>query len=238
MCGPLRAYDKTSWMADGYKKLMSLFQAAYMPMVSNWKRGIRVQMEAVDSISTLQRAWHLTCSRMCIWWCSQQVTDWLDYILGRAPDPPSFMRRDAPPERKRKRKSDTKKQQQQQAAAEAGYEQVRGIKRVGFVVVVVWSIGSSSEKWGLPLLGGKLEVGPMHVFSSIVMVSLVEFRTFCAVLRQEGLTWHFAHRAYSTFHLMGWDGGACGWRGFITSVQMWLPRIVHVMSGKHQHSAA
>lgn len=33
-----------------------------------------------------------------------QVTDWLDYILGRVQDPPDFMmRRDSPARRKRKR---------------------------------------------------------------------------------------------------------------------------------------
>ena len=33
-----------------------------------------------------------------------QVTDWLDYILGKCDLPPSFMRRQEPPERKRKKK--------------------------------------------------------------------------------------------------------------------------------------
>ncbi len=35
------------------------------------------------------------------------VSEWLEYVLGKAAEPPSFMRRDAPPERKRKRKGDT-----------------------------------------------------------------------------------------------------------------------------------
>lgn len=34
-----------------------------------------------------------------------QVTDWLDYILGKSEQPPSFMRRNGPPERKRKKKA-------------------------------------------------------------------------------------------------------------------------------------
>jgi uncharacterized membrane protein YgcG len=33
-----------------------------------------------------------------------QVTDWLDYVLGKSDQPPSFMRREGPPERKRKKK--------------------------------------------------------------------------------------------------------------------------------------
>jgi hypothetical protein len=33
-----------------------------------------------------------------------QVTDWLDYVLGKCDQPPSFMRREGPPERKRKKK--------------------------------------------------------------------------------------------------------------------------------------
>jgi hypothetical protein len=35
---------------------------------------------------------------------SLQVTDWLDYVLGKSDQPPSFMRREGPPERKRKKK--------------------------------------------------------------------------------------------------------------------------------------
>lgn len=35
---------------------------------------------------------------------SQQVTDWLDFVLGKSDQPPSFMRREGPPERKRKKK--------------------------------------------------------------------------------------------------------------------------------------
>eukprot|EP00775_Hariotina_reticulata_P007160 gene7160-7375_t len=34
------------------------------------------------------------------------VTDWLDYVLGKADQPPSFMRREGPPERKRRAKKD------------------------------------------------------------------------------------------------------------------------------------
>lgn len=36
----------------------------------------------------------------------EQVTDWLEFVLGKSDQPPSFMRRDAPPERKRKKKGD------------------------------------------------------------------------------------------------------------------------------------
>lgn len=45
------------------------------------------------------------------------VTDWLEYILGKQAEPPSFMRRDAPPERKRKRKGDAEKKAKEAAAA-------------------------------------------------------------------------------------------------------------------------
>ena len=40
----------------------------------------------------------LTCS------LSRQVTDWLDFVLGKSDQPPSFMRREGPPERKRMKK--------------------------------------------------------------------------------------------------------------------------------------
>lgn len=63
---------------------------------------------------------------LCLLTLGLQVTDWLDYILGKCELPPSFMRRQEPPERKRKKKSAEKEptgkadspahQQQQQLA--------------------------------------------------------------------------------------------------------------------------
>jgi hypothetical protein len=48
--------------------------------------------------------------------CVLQVTDWLEYVLGKAEQPPSFMRREGPPERKRRAKKEPGGQRSPRAA--------------------------------------------------------------------------------------------------------------------------